>query len=56
VHEQPAQSGAALAGSADSGKGDRAQRQFEIGRGANYGSIVAAELKNCAREALRQPR
>ena len=28
VHEQAAQSSAALAGSADSGKGDRAQRQL----------------------------
>jgi hypothetical protein len=56
LHEQAAQSGAALAGSADSSKGNRAQRQFEIGGTANYGGIVAAEFEYCARKTLGQSR
>ena len=44
MHEQPAQSGTALAGSADGRKGDRAQRNLEVGRATDDGGVVAAEF------------
>ena len=56
MHDQPPEAGAALPRRAHRGKGDGAQREIEIGRGADDRGVVAAELEDCAREALRETR
>ena len=56
VDEQPPQRRAALARRAHRREGHRAQGQFEVGGGADDGSVIAAKLQDRAGEAAARER
>src|SRR5215204_6658374 len=56
MDEEAAQRRAALAGRAHRREGDAAQREVEVGRGADDRGVVAAELQDGAGKARREPR
>ena len=55
VGDQTAQARAALARRADSGEGDAAHRQLEVGAGRDDGCVVAAELEDQRGRTGRRP-